>query len=224
MKLICEYSEPTLEVEVIEEGTGSKKELYISGQFAAAEVENRNGRIYPKNVMSNSVLKYMKEQVMTGRAVGELNHPKSPSVNYDKVSHRITELKLEGNSVMGKALILNTPNGQIVKGLIEGGVKLGVSTRGMGNLVESNGKQYVKENFILTAVDIVHDPSAPEAFVNGIMEGVDWVWNNGAVAPQELERIETEIRSKSGPALIEAQAREFKNFLSLVEQTYRKPI
>jgi hypothetical protein len=135
----------------------------------------------------------------------------------DKVSHRITELKIEGRNVMGKALILDTPNGQIVKGLLEGGVKLGVSTRGMGSLEQRNGAMYVKDDFILNTVDIVQDPSAPAAFVNGIMEGVDWVWNNGIIEAQVIEKMETEIRKAPRSDLYEVQTREFKNFLSLMK-------
>ena len=137
-----------------------------------AEQENRNKRIYPKNVLSEATAKYVKEQVKTGRAVGELNHPEGPQINLDKVSHRITSLKFEGNDVVGKALILDTPMGKIVKGLVEGGVKLGVSSRGMGTVERRENKSYVKDDFILNTIDIVQDPSAPSAFVEGIMEGV----------------------------------------------------
>jgi len=151
------------------------------------------------------------------RAVGELNHPDGPTVNLDKVSHRITELNIEGNKVMGKALILDTPNGQIVKGLLEGGVKLGVSTRGMGSLEQRNGAMIVKDDFILNTVDIVQDPSAPTAFVNGIMEGVDWIWNNGIIEARVIEKMETEIKKAKRTDLYEVQTREFKNFLSLMK-------
>ena len=138
--------------------------------------------------MEKAVGKYVKEQVNAKRAVGELNHPDGPTVNLDKVSHLITDLKMEGSNVMGKARILDTPMGQIVKGLLEGGVQLGVSTRGMGSLEQRNGTAYVKDDFILNTVDIVQDPSAPNAFVNGIMEGVEWVWNNGIIEAQEIEK------------------------------------
>jgi hypothetical protein len=168
-------------------------------------------------VMEKAVGKYVREQVSKDRAVGELNHPEGPTVNLDKVSHRITELKIEGRNVMGKALILDTPNGQIVKGLLEGGVKLGVSTRGMGSLEQRNGAMYVKDDFILNTVDIVQDPSAPAAFVNGIMEGVDWVWNNGIIEAQVIEKMETEIKKAPRSDLYEVQTREFKNFLSLMK-------
>jgi hypothetical protein len=168
--------------------------------------------------MERAVDKYVKEQVLTKRAVGELNHPDGPTVNLDKVSHRITELNWNGNNVMGKALILDTPNGKIVQGLLEGGCQLGVSTRGMGTLENRAGTMYVKEDFILNTVDIVQDPSAPEAFVNGIMEGVEWVWNNGVIEAREIERMETEIKKASRTDLYETQVREFKNFLSLIKK------
>jgi hypothetical protein len=184
-----------------------------------AEQKNRNGRIYPKAVMEKAVDKYVTEQVNTKRAVGELNHPDGPSVNLDKVSHLITALEWKGNDVVGKAQILETPMGQIVKGLLDGGVQLGVSTRGMGSLEERNGVMYVKDDFMLNTVDIVQDPSAPTAFVNGIMEGVDWVWKNGIVQAQVIEKMETEIKKAPRADLYEAQVREFKNFLSLIRKS-----
>ena len=216
MKLISEYTENNLGylVERKEDGT---KTFTIEGIFAQAESKNRNGRIYPKNVMERAVDKYVTEQVSKGRAVGELNHPDGPSINLDKVSHLITKLEWNGNDVVGKARILETPMGKIVQGLLEGGVQLGVSTRGMGSLVERNGVMYVKEDFHLATVDIVQDPSAPNAFVNGIMEGVEWVWNNGIIEAQEIERIETEIKKASRTNLYETQVREYKNFLSLLK-------
>jgi hypothetical protein len=136
--------------------------------------------------MERAVEKYVDEQVSKGRAVGELNHPDGPTVNLDKVSHLITDLRFEGNDVVGKASILDTPMGKIVQGLLEGGVNLGVSTRGMGSLEQRDNAMYVKDDFVLSTVDIVQDPSAPNAFVNGIMEGVDWVWNNGVLVAQEI--------------------------------------
>ena len=185
--------------------------------FAQSETKNKNGRIYPKPIMEKAVKKYIKEQVSKNRAVGELNHPDGPTVNLDKVSHKITNLKMEGNDVVGKAQILDTPMGNIVKGLLEGGVQLGVSTRGMGSLEEKNGTMYVKDDFILNTVDIVQDPSAPTAFVNGIMEGVEWVWNNGVIKPQVIEQMETEIKKAPRKDLYEVQTREYKNFLSLLK-------
>ena len=217
MKLITEYTESNVECLVEKNDETGKKKYIVEGIFAVAEGKNRNGRVYPKAVMEKAVGKYVKEQVNTNRAVGELNHPDGPTVNLDKVSHLITDLKMEGNNVMGKARILETPMGQIVAGLLEGGVQLGVSTRGMGSLESKNGVMYVKEDFILNTVDIVQDPSAPEAFVNGIMEGVDWVWNNGILQPQVIEEIETEIKQAPIAHRPEVQIREFKNFLSLIK-------
>ena len=216
MKLIAEYVDQELSF-ITEKNEKGEKNYVIEGIFAQAEGKNRNGRVYPKPIMESAVNKYVAEQVNTKRAVGELNHPDGPTVNLDKVSHRITDMKWEGNNVMGKALILDTPNGQIVKGLLDGGVQLGVSTRGMGSLEQRNGAMYVKDDFILNTVDIVQDPSAPEAFVNGIMEGVEWVWNNGVIEAREIERMETEIKTAPRPDLYETQVREFKNFLSLLK-------
>ena len=219
MKLITEYTTNDVSciVEKKEDGT---KSFVIEGVFAQAEQKNRNGRIYPKAIMEKAVDKYVQEQVSQKRAVGELNHPEGPTVNLDKVSHLITDLKFEGNDVMGKAQILDTPMGQIVKGLLEGGVQLGVSTRGMGSLEQKNGTMYVRDDFILNTVDIVQDPSAPGAFVNGIMEGVEWVWNNGVIEPQVIEEMETEIKSAPKKHLYETQVREYKNFLSLLKSNF----
>jgi len=216
MKLISEYTEDNLEV-LTEARKDGGKSYSIEGVFMSAEQKNRNGRIYPKDVMEGAVNKYNVEQVQKGRAVGELNHPEGPTVNLDKVSHKIESLKWQGNDVVGKATILETPMGQIVKGLLDGGVKLGVSTRGMGSLQRSNDAMIVKGDFLLNAVDIVQDPSAPSAFVNGVMEGVEWVWNNGIIEPQAIEKMETEIKKAPRADLYEAQVREFKNFLSLLK-------
>ena len=216
MKLITEYTETDVQC-IVEAKEDGKKDYIIEGVFAQAESKNRNGRIYPKPIMEKAVNKYVKEQVNAKRAVGELNHPDGPTVNLDKVSHLITDLKMEGSDVMGKARILDTPMGQIVKGLLEGGVQLGVSTRGMGSLEQRSGTAYVKDDFILNTVDIVQDPSAPNAFVNGVMEGVEWVWNNGIIEAQEIEKIETEIKRAPRADLYEVQTREFKNFLSLLK-------
>jgi len=216
MKLITEYTESDVQC-LVEKDEKGKKKYIIEGVFAQADAKNRNGRIYPMPVMEKAVNKYVDEQVKEGRAVGELNHPDGPTVNLDKVSHLIQDLQFEGKNVMGKALILDTPNGQIVKGLLEGGVKLGVSTRGMGSLEQRNNAMVVKDDFILNTVDIVQDPSAPAAFVNGIMEGVEWVWNNGIIEAQVIEKMETEIKKAPRSDLYEVQVREFKNFLSLMK-------
>ena len=218
MKLISEFKEDNLQC-IVEKKENGEKNYVIEGIFIQTESKNRNGRIYPKPIMEAAVDRYVQEQVSKKRAVGELNHPEGPTVNLDKVSHLITDLKFEGNDVVGKAQILDTPMGKIVKGLLDGGVQLGVSTRGMGSLEQKNGAMYVKDDFILNTVDIVQDPSAPDAFVNGIMEGVDWVWNNGILEPQIIEDIETEIKTAPKAFRPEVQIREFKNFLSLIKSS-----
>ncbi len=216
MKLIAEYSDNDVEI-ITEAKESGGKDYFIEGVFMQAEKKNRNGRVYPKPIMEKAVDKYVTEQVSTKRAVGELNHPDGPTVNLDKVSHLIEALDWKNNDVVGKARILDTPNGQIVKGLLDGGVKLGVSTRGMGSLEQRNGAMVVKDDFILNTVDIVQDPSAPTAFVNGIMEGVEWIWNNGVIEAREIEKMETEIKKAPRKDLYEVQTREFKNFLSLLK-------
>lgn len=213
MKLILERMESDIQV-VTEAKQNGTKDFFIEGIFMMADQPNRNKRVYESKVLQPAVEKYIEEQVKTGRAVGELNHPDGPTINLDKVSHRIVDLRIEGSNVIGKAKILNTPMGQIVKGLLEGGVKLGVSSRGMGSLEERNGVNYVKDDFHLATVDIVQDPSAPAAFVNGIMEGVEWIWENGVYKPQEIEKIETEIKKTPKAQLAEAQVRVFQHFLS----------
>ncbi len=213
MKLIAEYNDSDITTYITEDKKGNKSHV-IEGVFMQADAKNRNGRIYEKKILEAAVNKYVKEQVSTGRAVGELNHPEGPTVNLDKVSHKITELKWEGSNVVGKASILKTPMGQIVEGLLEGGVKLGVSSRGMGSLVQKNGVNYVGKDFMLATVDIVQDPSAPEAFVNGIMEGVEWVWDNGILKARDIEIIETEIKTAKNTASSDVEIRAFKNFLS----------
>jgi hypothetical protein len=213
MKLITEFVENNIET-ICEQKKDGSKDYYIEGVFMQSNKKNRNGRIYEKKTMEKAVEKYVTEQVKTGRAVGELNHPEGPTVNLDKVSHKITDLHWQGNDVVGKASILKTPMGKIVEGLLEGGVKLGVSSRGMGSLVQKNGVSYVGDDFMLSTVDIVQDPSAPSAFVNGVMEGVEWVWDNGLIRQRDIEEIETEIKSAPRKDLREAEIRAFKNFLS----------
>jgi len=216
MKLIAEYTDQDLEC--IVEAKDGKKTYAIEGIFASAEQKNRNGRIYPKPVMESAVNKYTDEQVSKGRAVGELNHPEGPTINLDKVSHKIESLDWKGNDVVGKATILATPMGKIVEGLLDGGVRVGVSTRGMGSLRRGgNGAMMVSDDFMLNAVDIVQDPSAPNAFVNGVMEGVEWIWNNGIIEARQIEQMETEIKKAPRKDLYEVQVREFKNFLSLLK-------
>jgi hypothetical protein len=213
MKLITEQIDSDIQV-ITEAKQNRSKDFFIEGIFMMADSKNRNGRVYESKILKPAVEKYIQEQVKQGRAVGELNHPDGPTINLDKVSHLITDLRFEGNNVVGKAKILNTPMGQIVKGLLEGGVKLGVSSRGMGSLEERNGSNYVKDDFHLATVDIVQDPSAPAAFVNGIMEGVEWIVENGVFKPQEIEKIETEIKRTPKAQLAEAQVRVFQHFLS----------
>jgi hypothetical protein len=212
MKLITEHLEDLNYL--VESAADGSKNYVIEGIFMQAEQINRNRRVYPKTVLEGAVAKYVTDYVDRGRAVGELNHPEGPAINLDKVSHRITALKWNGNDVVGKALILNTPMGKIVKGLLEGGCQLGVSSRGMGTVASKNGQTVVNEDFVLSTVDIVQDPSAPSAFVNGIMEGVEWIWDNGLLKQQQIEMYETEIKKTSSANLAEAQERIFKDFLS----------
>lgn len=196
MKLITEEIES---VKVITEEKNGKKTLYITGPFLQAEVTNRNGRCYPYNILEREVSRYNQNFIQKGRALGELGHPNGPTVNLDRVSHMITSLKSEGNNFIGKAKILDTPMGNIAKSLLESGVTLGVSTRGVGSLVEKNGVKYVADDFMLaTAADIVADPSAPDAFVQGIMEGKEWVWEGGILKEMNAEftRKKIEILSK----------------------------
>ena len=218
MKLISEHIDQDIQF-IVEKNEKGEKSYMIEGVFAQAEQPNRNGRMYPKDVMEQAVGKYKKEFVGNGRAVGELNHPDGPTINLDKVSHLVTELNFKGNDVVGKAKILDTPNGNIAKKLLEGGVKLGVSTRGMGSLEpRSDGIAVVKPDYVLNAIDIVQDPSAPGAFVNGIMEGVEWIWNNGVIEQKAIEQMETEIKNAPRSDRYATEVREFKNFLSLLKQ------
>ena len=167
--------------------------------------------------MEKALGRYIDTQVSKGRAVGELNHPEGPTVNLDRVSHKIESLEMDGDNVVGKASILETPMGQVVKGLLDGKVNFGVSTRGMGSLKQNGNTMVVNDDYLLNAIDIVQDPSAPSAFVNGIMEGVEWVWNNGIIEARTIEQMETEIKKAPRADLYETQVREFKNFLSLLK-------
>ena len=214
MKLICELTE-SVDYELIEEGAGGKKQYFIEGIFMQSEQKNKNGRIYPKEVLQKEVNRYVKEYVEPKRAFGELGHPDGPTVNLDRVSHMITELVEDGKNFIGRAKILDTPNGQIVKSLIDEGARLGVSSRGMGTLKPDKKAQIVQDDFYLaTAADIVADPSAPNAFVEGIMEGVEWVWDNGLLKAQDVERAKTNIQKASSKQLEEVKLKEFKNLLS----------
>ena len=214
MKLICELTE-SVDYELIEEGAGGKKQYFIEGIFMQSEQKNKNGRIYPKEVLQKEVNRYVKEYVEPKRAFGELGHPDGPTVNLDRVSHMITELVEDGKNFIGRAKILDTPNGQIVKSLIDEGARLGVSSRGMGTLKPEKRAQIVQDDFYLaTAADIVADPSAPNAFVEGIMEGVEWIWENGLLKAQDVERAKANIQKASSKQLEEVKLREFKNLLS----------
>ena len=205
MKLITEMYD---DFQVLEEGTGAKKEMKIQGVFMQAETKNRNGRIYPFGVLEKEVKRYNKELVEKKRAFGELGHPEGPTVNLDRVSHLIEELVPDGKNIVGKAKILDTPNGKIVKELLNAGAKLGVSSRGMGTLEKKGNTNYVKDDFYLaTAGDIVADPSAPEAFVEGIMEGKEWIWDNGVLKESEVARIHRLASANK-------QAEAFEAFLS----------
>jgi len=212
MKLITESIE---DIQILTEEKDGKKTLYIEGVFLQSEIKNRNGRVYPIDVLTKEVERYSEEYVRAGRALGELGHPDGPTVNLDRVSHKITSLKAEGNNFIGKARILDTPMGTIAKSLLGEGVKLGVSSRGMGSLKEENGVKYVSDDFMLaTAADIVADPSAPDAFVNGIMEGKEWVWEGGLLRERQIQEMKKEIDNASKANLEERMLSAFDQFLS----------
>nr|BAR35353.1 prohead core scaffold and protease [uncultured Mediterranean phage uvMED] len=194
MKLIREEIE---RVEVLTESKNGKKSLFIKGPFLQAEKVNRNGRMYPMGIMEREVERYSKDYVQKGRALGELGHPDGPTVNLDRVSHKITELYKDGNNFIGKAQILSTPMGKIAESLLKDGVTLGVSSRGIGSLRETkNGYKEVGEDFMLaTAADIVADPSAPDAFVQGIMEGKEWIWDGGILRERYAENAKRQINT-----------------------------
>ena len=211
MKLITESIE---DIQILEEETNGKKLLYIEGVFLQADLKNRNGRIYPFGVLEREVGRYNEQYVSAGRALGELGHPDGPTVNLDRVSHKIVSLKAEGTNFIGKAQILNTPMGNIAKSLLESGVKLGVSSRGMGSIEEKNGANYVRDDFMLaTAADIVADPSAPDAFVNGIMEGKEWVWENGIIKEVNIAKYHRYISESTRKNLEERSLKAFSHFL-----------
>jgi len=212
MKLITETVEA---VKVITEEKNGVKSLYITGPFLVGETKNRNGRSYPMQTLVREMKRYNEEYVDKNRAFGELGHPDTPSINLDRVSHMVTSLKQEGNIIMGKAKILETPMGKIAKSLMEGGATLGVSSRGMGSLKEVNGVNVVQDDYYLaTAADIVADPSAPGAFVQGIMEGREWVWDNGLIKEVSIVEMYDEIKNAKQRQLEEVSLRIFENFLS----------
>jgi hypothetical protein len=212
MKLITETFE---DVNVLVEENEGKKSLYIEGIFLQSEIKNRNGRVYPYDVLNREVQRYNEQYVKSGRALGELGHPDGPTVNLERVSHKIISLKAEGSNFIGKAQILSTPMGDIAKNLLDSGVRLGVSSRGMGSLEERNGANYVRDDFMLaTAADIVADPSAPDAFVNGIMEGKEWVWENGILKEQQVAKYHRYISESTKRNIEERKLKAFEHFLS----------
>lgn len=211
MKLITELNE---EVQVIEENVEGKKTLFIEGIFLQGDIVNRNKRMYPFDILRNEVSRYIRESVNTKRAFGELSHPDSPGINLDRVSHIITSLKESGKNYVGKARILDTPNGKIVQGILSGGGRLGVSSRGMGSIEMKEGVNYVKEDFRLaTAADIVADPSAPDAFVNGIMEGVEWIYESGVWKQKDLDAAKEKISKAAQRKLCEQKMKVFNEML-----------
>ena len=214
MKLISEFNDYGVQPVIVEENKDGKKDYFIEGIFMQSEIKNRNGRIYPKEVIQNEVKRYNKEFVAKDRAFGELGHPEGPTINLDKVSHLITKLEEDGNNFVGRAKILSTPNGQIVKNLIDDGAKLGVSSRGLGSLESKGNAQYVKDDFQLaTAGDIVADPSAPEAFVEGIMEGVEWIYENGRLKAYDIDQMQKELKSARLNKLQETKLNLWKRFV-----------
>lgn len=217
MKLIKEVFENTTKL-IVEESKG-KKNYFIEGVFLQSELKNRNGRMYPEHVMDGEVARYMKEQVKNNRAYGELGHPDTPSINLDRVSHMIVDLRKEGTNYIGRAKIMETPMGNIARGLLDGGANLGVSSRALGSLKMNNeGVQIVQDDFMLsTAADIVADPSAPDAYVRGIMESKEWTFVDGKFVEKDIEETQKFIRRASSKQLQEAQIKAFQHFLSKIK-------
>tara|TARA_B100000900_G_scaffold231692_1_gene196754 strand:- start:1782 stop:2426 length:645 start_codon:yes stop_codon:yes gene_type:complete len=212
MKLITETIE---DVKLLTEEKNGKKLLYIEGVFLQSELKNRNGRMYPFSVLEREVKRYNEEYVQSKRALGELGHPDGPTINLDRVSHRIVSLKSEGNNFIGKAQILDTPMGNIAKNLLGEGVQLGVSSRGMGSIQKVEDCNVVADDFMLTtAADIVADPSAPDAFVNGIMEGKEWVWDNGLLKEKEVAKYQRYMEGANRRTMEEKTLKVFEHFLS----------
>lgn len=212
MKLICEVNEG---IEVLTEEKNGQKQYFIEGTFLQGDIKNRNGRVYEFKMLKDKVENYRKEFVEQKRAFGELGHPDGPTINLERVSHMIVELAPDGKNFYGKAKIMDTPYGKIVKNLIDEGAKLGVSSRGVGSLEEKQGASYVKDDFRLsTAADIVADPSAPEAFVRGVMEGREWIYENGLLVAKEADEIKESIRKASSRHLEEQMVKAFRKFLN----------
>jgi hypothetical protein len=216
MKLIREVFDTTNII--VEEKLGKPKQYFIEGVFLQSEITNRNGRMYKESTMDREVGRYLKEAVEMNRAYGELGHPEGPGINLDRVSHMITSLRKEGTNYIGRAKILDTPMGQIAKGLLEGGANLGVSSRAMGSLKTNNeGVQIVQDDFMLsTAADIVADPSAPDAYVRGIMEGKEWTFVDGKFVEQNIEEVKSFIKKTFSRNLEEAKIQAFQHFLSKI--------
>ena len=213
MRLIKEFNE-SISYLTEESKDPKKPNVFIEGVFLQSDLKNKNGRIYPREIMQREVNRYVKENVLTKRAYGELGHPDGPTVNLDRVSHMIVSLKEDGNNYIGKAKVMDTPMGKIVKELISEGAQLGVSSRGLGSLKERNGINEVQDDFMLaTAADIVADPSAPDAFVSGIMEGKEWVFVNGKWTEQDIEEAQATISSANSAHLEEEKLQVFNNFL-----------
>ena len=212
MKLITETIE---DVQILTEETNGKKDYKIRGVFMQADIKNRNGRIYPVETLAKEVRRYTKEFIEKKRAFGELGHPDGPTVNLERVSHMITSLKPEGKNFIGEAKVMDTPYGKIVKNLIDEGAVLGVSSRGMGSIQQQGGRNLVGKDFYLaTAADIVADPSAPDAFVEGIMEGKEWVWDNGVLKSVTVEQYKSEIEKAKRTELAEKKSKVFADFMS----------
>ena len=213
LKLISEHIEQDTDY-LIEDTEDGNKSYKIKGIFMQADVKNRNGRVYPMEVLNKEVKRYNKEYINEKRAFGELGHPDGPTVNLERASHMITALYPDGKNYIGEAKILGTPMGSIVKNLMDEGAKLGVSSRGMGSLDQKNGANYVRDDFYLaTAADIVADPSAPNAFVEGIMEGKEWIWNNGLIKEADVAEIRDNIEENSRKKNTKANSLEFAKFL-----------
>ena len=214
MKLICEVNEQDVQY-ITEANENGQKDYKIKGVFMQGEIKNRNGRVYPMQVLDEQVKKYNENYVKQNRAYGELGHPSGPTINLERVSHMITDLTKEGNNYIGEAKIMDTPYGKIVKNLMDEGAKLGVSSRGMGSLKQNGNSQVVQKDYHLaTAADIVADPSAPDAFVEGIMEGKEWVWDNGVLREAQVNEYKEEIKKTSKADLEGAKLKIFANFLS----------
>jgi len=214
MKLICEVNEENLEY-ISEAKENGEKDYKIKGVFMQGEIKNRNGRVYPMQVLDEQVQKYKESYIDKNRAYGELGHPNGPTINLERVSHMITDLKKEGSNYIGEAKIMDTPYGKIVKNLMDEGASLGVSSRGMGSLKQNGSSQVVQKDYHLaTAADIVADPSAPDAFVEGIMEGKEWVWDNGVLREAQVNDYKEEIKKTSKADLEGAKLKIFTDFLS----------